>query len=389
MNMLSLKKSSRIAVACAVFLVAAAGFKLMTDRIQALDYTAEANNAVYEETHTDIYATYVSSDNNPLEEIFVLPTDIDEENYEAIVVYPGVNFNPYFGPPSRFNRDVPLSWTWSWPEMDALGHHLFALDPSTVEGETVRLLDDFMNDSPMPEGWYLSHIELGGREFHLYHEFETHEIMLNPYTIALEYVAIDAPWNLEAELAMMDQADLLFNHFEELLAVSFRVQKVEREEGMTNYKNAQLTRERTPINDNISWCHEDYVTHSIPFYVYVGTPDDLRVRFLWVPAGFELNEVENIINSLRFEELGLEVESTRITENWLQYGPHVYSIDISFARTQDIEDSADICEELIAILNDKAKYLFDIFGDLMTVIYYFDLSDYSGAGYKVRRADVR
>ena len=42
-NVLNLKKSSRIAIVCAVALVVAAGFGLMTNRAQAVDYSDEMN----------------------------------------------------------------------------------------------------------------------------------------------------------------------------------------------------------------------------------------------------------------------------------------------------------------------------------------------------------
>ena len=341
-NVLNLKKSSRIAVVCAVVLVAVAGFGLMTNRTQA-EKTAENNSSSYEESHTDAYLTVGATD--------CALSDISNQE-----------------------SDVPEQL-----------RHVFALDANTVEDAAVRIL---ITGPALPMGWHLTNIYLGGREYHLYHEFETHEIMLNPYTIAIEYVVVDTPWTHDAEMALMERADLLFDHFEELLAVSFRIQKVERADGMTNYKNAQLTREREPIHGENTWCHEDYVTHLIPFYVTVFNMFcRISVTFQWVPLGFELYEVENIVNSLRFEELGLQMDSLRVTDTWLQYGQHVYSFAIHFAQTQNIEDAADI-EEIYAALKDKAKYLFDSFSDLMYLSYNFDLSDYSGAGFVVRRGDM-
>ena len=344
----------------------------MTNRAQAEEYTAEH----YDHADADVYVLSESSNSYPQEALSELPAD--DENFVTVEYFPGRNFNPDFGPPSRFNRDTLMSWTTHFPDRYA-GiplhiRHFFHLDPpSLVEGITVRLLVNHMNESPMPEGWHLTRISLGGREHHLFHEFETHEIMLNPYTIALEYVAIDTPWTLEAEQVLMDHADLLFDYFEELLAVSFRVQKADRANGMTEYKNAQLTRERMPIHGEYTWCHVDYVTHLIPFYVNVGTPDDIRFTFQWVPAGFGLSEVEDIIYSLGYEELGLEIWYIHIVDSWLQYHPlGTYSFRINLSLPPDHTGNFFITESIYQGLNEKAAYLFKTFSDLQFVSHRFD-----------------
>ena len=360
-----LKKSSRFAIICAVVLVAVAGFGLMTNQAQVVNHTTDTYDGVYGKSSTSVYPTACSDD--------------------YVIVYPGVNFNTDYGPPSRFNRDVPLTSTSTWffpvnvPEHI---RHAYTVDGNGLVYEVNRIL---INGPPLPMGWHLTNIDLGGRVHHLYNEFATHEIMLNPYTIALEYVVVDTPWTHEAEIAFMERADLMFDHFDELLAVSFRVQKVERADGMTNYKNAQLTRERTPIYGESKWCHHDYVIHLIPFYVTVFDMfGRISVTFQWVPAGFELYELENIVNSLLFEELGLQVELLRVPDTWLQYGPHVYSLAIDFAQTPNIWDKAE-CDETRAALENKAKYLFDIFGDLLRIHFFFNLTDYSWGGFPVYR----
>ena len=353
-NVLNLKKSSRIAIVCAVVLVAAVGFGLMTNRAQPDDCAAENQNGDQERI-SDVYST------------------ADTENYTLSEI--SDSYNQYANP------ETPVGNNEGYEKDYIIIESLFAVGASAVEGATVRLL---ISGPFLPIGWHLSNIDLGGRKHHLYHEFETHEIMLNPYTIAIEYVVVDTPWTRDAEMVLMEYADLMFDHFEELLAVSFRVQKIERADGMTNYKNAQLTRERVPINEQNTWCHVDYYAHLIPFYVNVDMYRGISVTFQWVPAGFELYEVESIINSLPFDELGLQIEFIRVMETWLQYGPHVYSIDIRFIRPQNIKDVADIGDELISAITDKAIYLFDIFHDLMIVTYYFDLSDHSSASFEVR-----
>ena len=269
-------------------------------------------------------------------------------------------YDPEF-PPSRFNRvhaDIIASTLWEM--VDAPNHLQSAImnfDPNTPEGEAFRLLINHLNHSPMPEGWYLTWATLGGQEHHLYHEFDTHEIMLQPYSLAFEYIVVDVPWTHEAELHLMQQADLLFEHFDELLAVSFRVQKVERVDDKTDYKNAQLTRERVPINGVDIWCYETYVTHVIPFYVSVGDSSNMRVTFPWIPVGFELHEVENIIKSL-----SLEIESIRIADSFLQYRPNIFSFEITLLGERNTDE----------FYHEKSEYLFNIFQDLMVVDYFIN-----------------
>lgn len=355
-NVLNTKKSSRIAVVCSLALVAAVSFGLMTNRAESADHEA------YYAEYGDEYA--------------LLPERAYDGEYESFdeieyVLLPAwTNYNPAFGTPSRFNRDVPLKWTWHFPtrhpNVPAHLRNFFALE-GFVESEIARLLVDHMNETAMPEGWFLTHIDLGGRAHHLYHEFLTHEVMLNPYAIALEFVAIDTIWSHEAEISLMQQAKLLFEHFEEVVAVSFRVQKVDRAGGMTNYKNAQLTRERVPIKGEDTWCHKDYVTNLIPFYVNVGTPDDIRVLFTWVPQGFELHEVEYSIESLPFGELGFSINTIVVSNSFLQYGPYVYSFSIHFNEATNISSRAG----RDGFLAEQAMRMFDTFQELNTVLYYF------------------
>ena len=379
-------------MAFVVVLVLAAGFGLITNRIMAEEYAAGGyesyevgefaigNYDSYEavEYAAGDYDSYQTADSVIVYiEARVIYDDFDKQEEWVNVIDNFSFFNPAF-PPSRFNREymvIGADTGWAmWGDFPERVKRLSTgLDPSTPEGEAFRLIVSYQRYSPMPEGWYITHAQLGGWVHHLFHEFETHEIMLHPYSLVFEYVAVDVSWSYEAELSMMRQADLLFGRFEELLAVSFRVQKVDRAEGMTNYKNAQLTRERVQINGVDMWCHEDRVFHLIPFYPCTGDPLFISVTFPWIPAGYTSDEVSDIVSSLVFDIIGLSNLFVRVGESWLQYGSHVYTFHIELLCPIGERGIFILTKEIYQELVNKAEYLFDHFDDLMNVTYFFDM----------------
>ena len=105
----------------------------------------------------------------------------------------------------------------------------------------------FLRDSPMPGGWHHTHTQQGGQPFHLYTEFGTHAAMLRPDSLALEFVAVDAPLGRDAEEALRRLADALFLAREDFSAVGFRVQSAIISEGADELcKRATDRREGRP-----------------------------------------------------------------------------------------------------------------------------------------------
>ena len=273
-------------------------------------------------TSGDIYS--------PGNETVFLQSLAEDEKENAEIVPTAIECVTPEPPASRFVRassdyhKFSTAWARGFPPEHATA--LMNLDPQTVEGEAFRLLVSSLRNYPLPEGWHLNWGSLGGQAHHLFsHEFDTHEVMLQPYSLAFEYVLVDTFWCYEAELVLALQSELLFGHFEELMAVSFRVQKIERYDGQTSYKNAQLTRTRNGLGIEGIWCHEDRIFHHIPFLV---STSDMRPLFTWMPYGYETAEVAAVIEAVDFASVGFEVTGFGVSDSFLQYSPWVYSMRI-------------------------------------------------------------
>ena len=369
-NLLNFKKSSRVAVICAVILVAVTGLGLMTNR-SSTDKIPENDTVDYfsntQENNTRDYVPNVENDNETAHNMACIPDSAISHTIETNRVAPLDT--------SRFDRWNPFETNEAWVDREGpfyIQNALMHLDPSLPEGEAFRLVLDSLEATPLPEGWHLIWSELGGSQHFRFIDFDTHSIMLQPYSIAFDVVVIDTMWSLEGELVLLDKAKMVLENFDELLAVSIRAQMIYRENGETFYKVAQLTRERVPKLGEDRWCDGNRVPHFVPFYAGV-VPDFKSIYFEWRPAGFETDEVMDIIYTLSFENLGLEISYALLPLPWPHYGTHIYSFSIGLSWPQGVEGYHAITDEVMAELAEITSHLFDVFDELLQVTYFFDV----------------
>ena len=347
-NVLNFKKHSRIVVAASVMLVIALSVGLMADRSEANQSAAD----MIIENYTDYYPKYYA----------------DSNEYEKAVI-------SVLPQPDSISE--PAGLISSAPQARAAeGLHRWEEDVTPgPAARTYQLLEDSFRFEPLPLGWHLNFVACGGYNLPS-HRVRVPDIMLLPNTLVIHYAALDAPWGDAEEAVLLEQAAMLFDYFAELRAVHFAVRALERgrEVNESIFTDAQFTVARDAGGGG--WHHEDSITQIIPFFVPVTGSD---FTFRWIPAGYDESEVKKLIHSLPLPDNYWKIAGVQISDAFVLYGSHVYSISINY-NTPNINSNAfwpaQISEENF---EEIAAILFAHFDDLKQVGFGITGSAWGGA----------
>ena len=330
-NVLSFKKRSRIAVASAVVLVIAVSVGLLMNRAEIVpDYAG---------------------------------------NYES---------GSLEGQPESDVSDDVRALLWANPEMQVnyednvdivVGSLTDLYVPTYEQADFVSLEDDIytlLRGMGMPRGWNLWWINRGG----------TSQLTgrNHPNILWIDYFARDESWSDREEIILMEIAHLLFDKFDELREVNFRVEGFEFEANDGIIKTAILTATRDAINGTEQWCLEERQSQSVylsPLWRTVDASGRLLIH--WRPVGYDYYALRDISESMPLPDSGWQFEGMELSSNrYIGYGANIFYLYINYTvRPQRGQNRASwwLTGTAEEVLFENAAKMFEESDELMTVAF--------------------
>jgi beta-lactamase regulating signal transducer with metallopeptidase domain len=326
-NVLNLKKHSRIIVAIAVVLTVTLSIGLAMNR--AATETRYPNEAIeYSEPNNyELMSTETSNDD--IEDVI---TDDDDSEF----VHPNFQHDSQQIHPSTHNTSLHGT--------------------GSAEQEIFGMIGMFGRDSMLGTGWDFRGVSRNSLSP------ITNAQHLNNFAASIA-VMQGGVWSEDEETALLRQTQRIFERFSELREISYFIGELEIDDDRIARRNDQLTATRDAINGVEQWCMEIRETEILPDSAHYFAHG--AIVFLWMPEGHDNASVLAFVESLPIPDPDWRFDGISISNYFIEYGEHVYSILISYTVPGDfwLTDAAD------DIMTQNATQLFEQFSDLMFVTF--------------------